>query len=72
MTKDELIGRLNAIEGNPEVCILDGFNGGGEPRTINLGPHLTKMKPTPFVTYDDSDIDTDGDGSVIMMGYGCY
>jgi hypothetical protein len=71
MTKDELIARLMKIEGNPEVVILDGFNGGGEPRTINFGPSLQDVQPSEYVKYDTDDIETQ-EGKILLMGFGCY
>ena len=71
MKKRELIAKLNSIEGNPEITILDGFNGGGEPRTINFGPTLQSTTPSEFMKYDCADIETQT-GKIILMGYGCY
>lgn len=51
-----------------EITILDGFNGGGNPRTINLGPRLTNIDE---YNYDTDDIETKR-GNIIVMGYGFY
>ena len=40
MKVKELIERLKEYDGETEITILDGFNGGGKPRTINFGPVL--------------------------------
>jgi hypothetical protein len=74
MTKNELIGLLNKIEGNPEIAILDGFNGSGVPRTINFGPLL--FSGIPAFSGDDqadyADINSAPGTPIILMGYGCY
>lgn len=53
-----------------EIMILDGFNGGGELRTINLLPYPR------LVTQKDLDQSSDCDGlvgeTVLRMGYGFY
>lgn len=53
-----------------EVMILDGFNGGGEPRDINLGP------TEQVITQDNADEGADCEGKVgqkvLIIGYGCY
>lgn len=74
MTKQELIEQLNAIEGNPEIAILDGFNGGGVPRTINLGPLLFSGIPAypGDKQADYADIESAPGTPIILMGYGCY
>lgn len=61
------------------VAILDGFNGGGQHREINLGPKLTdieKLSQNPHMPpecYDTADIENDYTGGpVITMGYGFY
>lgn len=70
MTKTELLKRLESYPDNAEVMILDGFNGGGVPRTINFGPHLKE------VTVQDAEEAADCEDiigrSVIVMGFGCY
>lgn len=74
MTKSELINELNKIDGDPEICILDGFNGGGTPRTINLGPRLfggvAEFEGDENADY--SDIKSPAGTPIIIMGYGCY
>ena len=70
MKKSELIKRLEEIDGDPEVMILDGFNGGGAKRDLNLGPILDR------VTKSDHSETSDCKGrigeKVIVIGYGCY
>lgn len=67
----DLIERLQRVDPDFEVMILDGANGGGVPRAINLGP--TERTVTP----DDLDATDDVDGielgaAVVVLGYGCY
>ena len=73
MNISELIKDLQAIkatEGDIQVMILDGFNGGGTPRTINKGPSLTVIRQ------GDAARAADCEGRVgekiVCMGYGCY
>ncbi len=70
----ELIDRLSKFDPDIEVSILDGNNGGGQPRTINLGPLVYDPKKWPRCTEgnDFSDIDTPQGEPIIQMGYGCY
>ena len=77
MTKAELIKRLEGFSDETEVSILDGFNGGGQPRQINLGPLLfdPNDKSHTFVgdeRQDYSDLNTPKGGKIIVMGFGCY
>lgn len=70
MKVGQLIKALQAYDPEKEVMILDGFNGGGVPRTINLGPSLRE------VTQQDADEASDCEElvgeTVVHMGYGCY
>jgi len=70
MKKSELIKALEAIEGDPVIMILDGFNGGGEPRDINLGP--SEREITDQNAADGADCEGRQGESVVVMGYGCY
>lgn len=73
MKISELKKRLDEIEsshGDIEITIFDGFNGGGDPRCINLGPSVRSI-PDSRISYDLDDIDT-SDGKIAVMGYGCY
>lgn len=70
MTKSELIKRLNEIPDNPDIMILDGFNGGGVPRTLNLGPAEHKIS---FGNGDETvDCENRVGETVIVIGFGCY
>ena len=69
MKAHELAQRL--LKGpNHEIMILDGFNGGGYPREINLGPvkHI--------ITADDAEESGDCEEivgqEIMIMGYGFY
>ena len=70
MTVAELIKRLSEFRPDMEVMILDGFNGGGHPREINLGPTTRVITPVD----DDQCADCEGRTGefVITMGYGSY
>lgn len=69
MKAKELAERLME---NPdmEIMILDGFNGGGYPRTVNFGP------TTYEITKEDAKECGDCEGlvgwKVLTMGFGCY
>ena len=68
MDNTGLIAKLSKFPAGTEVAILDGFNGGGSPRTINLGPveHIVKRDS------DCDDIETPIGGTIAVIGYGCY
>lgn len=70
MTKHELLARLEKYPDNMEIMILDGFNGGGEPREINHGPCAVT------ITKENKDEGADCEGKVgekiVIIGYGCY
>lgn len=70
MTVGELIKRLQAFDPNKELMVLDGFNGGGVPREINLGPRVQE------VSESDGDSTCDCDGmigqSIVCIGFGSY
>lgn len=69
MTSHELARKL--LSGpDLEVAIIDGFNGGGEPRTINYGPHVRDVN-IEHSSYITDDIETKA-GSIVVMGFGCY
>lgn len=73
MLASEMIARLQRLvetRGDLEVTILDGFNGGGDPRTVNLGPAVRDLDD-PHVRLDCDDINTQH-GHVIVMAFGCY
>jgi hypothetical protein len=70
MTVADLIERLRKVRQDAEIMILDGFNGGGEPREINLGP------TTVVITRSNANAAADCEElvgqKVIILGYGCY
>jgi hypothetical protein len=70
MTVSELIMHLSKMNPNAHAMILDGHNGGGVPREINLGPQNQKVKKA------DGDDAADCEGlvgkTVVVLGYGCY
>ena len=73
MLTSELIAKLQKLfkeSGDVEVMVLDGFNGGGYPRTINLGPKAYQLSEED--AYDSSDCEERVGETVIQMGYGCY
>ena len=57
---------------NPEteLMILDGFNGGGLPRTINYGP--APLKITEDHARECGDCEGMVGADVVVIGYGCY
>ena len=71
MLVKELIARLQKLDQDKEVMILDGFNGGGYPRTINLGPSEREIEAADIAECGDCEDFQVGD-TVIRMGYGCY
>jgi hypothetical protein len=70
----ELIQELQQFDPELEVAILDGLNGAGVPRTINLGPVLfdgeAKYEGDENAEYKD--IDTEPGNPIVIMGYGFY
>jgi len=70
MTVEDLIKRLKTLDKNRDIMILDGFNGGGYPREINLGP------TTHIITKEDEKECGDCEGKIgkkiYIMGYGVY
>jgi hypothetical protein len=77
MKVKDLIRRLNAIDPEMEVAILDGFNGGGQPRAVNLGPVVWDQETLEEMaecdeSIDYSDLDVKSGTEILVMGYGCY
>ncbi len=71
MTGRELLQSLEAQGlADKELMILDGHNGGGEPRTINMGPIYHKI----IKAEADGGADCEGrvGEKVALIGYGCY
>jgi hypothetical protein len=70
MKNADLIRLLQAFDPGMEVMILDGANGGGAPRSLNLGPCVQTI-----VTADETWV-ADCEGRVgehvIVLGFGCY
>ncbi len=71
MKARELIKRLQQLaDQNMEIMILDGFNGGGTPREINLGPS------PHMITAKDADEAADCEmlvGELVyVLGFGSY
>ncbi len=69
MTAHELAQRR--LSGpNIEVAILDGFNGGGDPRSVNMGPAVRDVNKA-HQSMNTEDIDTES-GDIVVLGFGCY
>jgi hypothetical protein len=70
MTTKQLIQLLRKHPPTAQVMILDGFNGGGAPRDLNLGPALQA------ISSEDADATADCEQrigeKVVVLGYGCY
>lgn len=71
MNAKQLIEHLSQFDENTEVMVLDGFNGGGNKRDINLTPSNLRN-----ISEDDAEECGDCEGrvgeKVIILGYGCY
>lgn len=74
MTLDQMVTRLQKLQaegfGDRELMVLDSFNGGGNPRDINLGPVLHVVTPTE--AEDSGDCEELLGTTVVVMGFGCY
>lgn len=70
MKTKELIEKLKKYPDDTEVMVLDGFNGGGYPRILNIGPYLD------IITQKDEEECADCEGKVgqkyLRIGYGGY
>lgn len=66
----DLIRRLQQYPADAEVMVLDGFNGGGDPRTLNLGPLVRRI--TEEHAENSGDCEERVGEEVIVIGYGCY
>lgn len=73
MKNKDLIEFLMKHDPEIEITILDGFNGGGCPRSINFN---TKFEGVAAFDGDEmadySDLDTKEGNPIIVLGYGCY
>ena len=69
MRVEDLIDRLRALPPGSKVMILDGFNGGGFPRDINLFGDRQ-------ISGEDADECCDCEGkvgeTVSLLGFGSY
>ena len=70
MKVKELIDWLSAEDPDAEVMILVGFNGGGIPRTQNVGP--TTREITAEHAKNAADCEDLVGQTVVVLGYGCY
>jgi len=70
MQVKDLIEALKELDPQQEIMILDGFNGGGTPRTINIGPISHKIIAQEAEEAGDCE-DLLGQ-TVYVIGYGCY
>lgn len=70
MTVEEMINRLNELDPDKELMILDGFNGGGYPRTINFGVVNRRISVTDAEHAGDCE-ERVGE-SVYVIGFGSY
>lgn len=72
MNVKELIKRLSEFDQELEVMVLDGFNGGGSKRDLNLGPTLGVIDENVWGKDFSSDCEDREGESVVVIGYGCY
>lgn len=70
MTVAQLMERLSKLNPNMEVMILDGHNGGGHPREINLGPKVEQIT-TPDMEAVAECEERLGE-EIVILGYGNY
>lgn len=71
MTVRELIERLQEFDGGLEVAPIDGFNGGGHPRTLNFGPVLEERSGNGS-DRDTSDLQDTEAAAWVAIGFGYY
>jgi hypothetical protein len=67
----DLISELNKFDQEDEVMILDGYNGGGNPREINFGPKQISIKEDFIENCADCE-EFDVNSKVVILGFGCY
>jgi hypothetical protein len=70
-TVGQLKELLSKYDDDVEVMILDGFNGGGNPRAINSGPREYKITQSDIDEMGDCEHKEVGE-QVILLGYGSY
>jgi hypothetical protein len=71
MTVYELIKALERFPSDQPVMILDGHNGGGNPREINLGPVSRCIRERD--TEETADCEDLNVGTfIVALGFGCY
>lgn len=70
MTVKELIEHLSKEPPDAQVMILGGFNGGGVPREINVGP--TRRRVSEADAEEAADCEGLVDEEVVVIGYGSY
>jgi len=74
MKVKDLIARLQEMDPDVDIAILDGTNGDGNLRRINYGPHKNLQATLqPHMIEDCSDFEHMDIGTKIYyMGFGCY
>ncbi len=71
MTVAEMIAKLQKLPNqDAQVMILDGSNGGGSPRELNLGPSESSIEEKDAEYTADCE-DRVGE-KIYVIGYGCY
>jgi hypothetical protein len=70
MKVQELIEALMKLPQDQEVMVLDGSNGGGHPRTLNLGPLQRAIRQVDV--NETADCEERYGEWVVVLGYGCY
>jgi hypothetical protein len=70
-TVGQLKELLSKYDDDTEVMILDGFNGGGNPRSINSGPREYKITQEDIDEMGDCEHKEVGE-TVVLLGYGSY
>lgn len=70
MKVNNLIRALENLDKDKEIMILDGSNGGGFPREINVGPIEAVI--TDYHEKECADCEGKIGETVYILGYGCY
>jgi len=71
MTVKEMMARLAEMPPDAPLRVLDGNNGAGVPREINLGPSLRRVKKVDIEESVDCENLKPG-SKFVVIGYGCY